>query len=185
MPPLIARDQVAGGPKLYGILLGAIGVGAVAGAFGLPRLTRDLGADRMVALGTAGAVIALLLFALARHWTIALVGSLIAGMSWIMVLATTNVSAQVALPGWTRSRIVDFRHRNVRFPGRRQRDLGPGRRAAGGSYSRGPWRYDCGPPAVALEAPDWRGSRPHAINPCTGRRLSFPVTSMPIEGQCW
>ncbi len=102
--PLIARDQVAGGPELYGILLGAIGVGAVAGAFGLPRLTRDLGADRMVALGTAGTVIALLLFALARHWTIALAGSLIAGMSWIMVLATINVSAQVALPGWVRGR---------------------------------------------------------------------------------
>ncbi len=102
--PLVARDQVAGGPELYGILLGAIGVGAVAGAFGLPRLTRDLGADRMVALGTAGTVIALLLFALARHWTIALAGSLIAGMSWIMVLATINVSAQVALPGWVRGR---------------------------------------------------------------------------------
>jgi predicted MFS family arabinose efflux permease len=102
--PLVARDQVAGGPELYGILLGAIGVGAVAGAFGLPRLTRDLGADRMVALGTAGTVIALLLFALARHWTIALVGSLISGVSWIMVLATINVSAQVALPGWVRGR---------------------------------------------------------------------------------
>ncbi len=102
--PLVARDQVAGGPELYGILLGAIGAGAVAGAFGLPLLTRDLGADRMVALGTAGTVIALLLFALARHWTIALVGSLIAGMSWIMVLATINVSAQVALPGWVRGR---------------------------------------------------------------------------------
>src|SRR6266403_1695203 len=51
-----------------------------------------------------GPVIALLLFALARHWTIALAGSLIAGMSWIMVLATINVSAQVALPGWVRGR---------------------------------------------------------------------------------
>ncbi len=58
----------------------------------------------MVALGTAGTVIALLLFALARNWTIALVGSLIAGMSWITVLATINVSAQVALPGWVRGR---------------------------------------------------------------------------------
>jgi predicted MFS family arabinose efflux permease len=102
--PLVARYQVAGGPELYGILLGAIGAGAVAGAFGLPQLTRALGADRVVALGTAGTVIALLLFAVARYWTIALAGSLIAGMSWIMVLATINVSAQVALPGWVRGR---------------------------------------------------------------------------------
>jgi MFS family permease len=102
--PLLARDQVAGGPEIYGVLLGAIGAGAVAGAFGLPWLTRRLGPDRLVALGTVGTVLALLLFAVARSWTIALAGSLVAGMSWIMVLATMNVSAQVALPGWVRGR---------------------------------------------------------------------------------
>ena len=102
--PLVARNQVAGGPELYGVLLGAIGAGAVAGAFGLPWLTHHLGADRMVALGTIGTVIALLLFAFARQWMMALAGSLVAGMSWIMVLATINVSAQVSLPGWVRGR---------------------------------------------------------------------------------
>jgi MFS family permease len=102
--PLIARDQVAGGPELYGVLLGAIGAGAVAGAFGLPWLKRRLGPDQTVAFGTAGTVISLLMFALARHWITALAGSLIAGMSWILVLATINVSAQVSLPGWVRGR---------------------------------------------------------------------------------
>ena len=102
--PLVARNQVAGGPELYGVLLGAIGAGAVAGAFGLPWLTHRLGADRMVALGTIGTVIALLLFAFARQWMMALAGSLVAGMSWIMVLATINVSAQVSLPRWVRGR---------------------------------------------------------------------------------
>ena len=33
--PLVARQQIVGGPELYGILLGAIGTGAVIGAFGL------------------------------------------------------------------------------------------------------------------------------------------------------
>ena len=32
--PLVARNQIAGGPELYGGLLGAIGIGAVGGAFG-------------------------------------------------------------------------------------------------------------------------------------------------------
>jgi predicted MFS family arabinose efflux permease len=41
--PLLARDQVGGGPEIYGVLLGAVGVGAVTGAFGLPWLTRRLG----------------------------------------------------------------------------------------------------------------------------------------------
>src|SRR5262249_6459429 len=30
--PLIARDRIAGGPEIYGVLLGAIGAGAIAGA---------------------------------------------------------------------------------------------------------------------------------------------------------
>src|SRR6266478_1249332 len=36
--PLVARNQIAGGPELYGVLLGAIGVGAVIGAFALPSM---------------------------------------------------------------------------------------------------------------------------------------------------
>jgi MFS family permease len=102
--PLLSRDQVAGGPTLYGILLGAIGVGAVAGAFALPWLNRHVGADRVVIAGTAGTAVALLLFALARQPASALAASVIAGVSWIAVLATINVAAQVALPSWVRGR---------------------------------------------------------------------------------
>jgi predicted MFS family arabinose efflux permease len=102
--PLVARNQVAGGPALYGILLGAIGAGAVGAAFALPWLKRQLGADRLVTSGTVGTAIALVLFALARESLVALAASLIAGASWIAVLATMNVSAQVALPAWVRGR---------------------------------------------------------------------------------
>jgi MFS family permease len=102
--PLVARNQIAGGPKLYGILLGAIGVGAVCAAFALPWLKRRLGADRLVAGGTIGTAVALVLFALAKEPAVALAASLIAGVSWIAILATINVSAQVALPSWVRGR---------------------------------------------------------------------------------
>jgi len=102
--PLVARAQVQGGPQLYGVLLGAIGAGAVAGAFALPKLKKQLGADRLVAGGTLGTAIALVLFALARDPATALIASVLAGLSWIAVLATLNVSAQVALPSWVRGR---------------------------------------------------------------------------------
>jgi MFS family permease len=52
--PLIARNQVAGGPALYGFLLAAIGLGAVSAAFTLPALKQRLGADRLAAAGTLG-----------------------------------------------------------------------------------------------------------------------------------
>jgi MFS family permease len=102
--PLVARDQVAGGPKLYGALLGMIGAGAVIGAFALPALKKLLGADKLAVAGTVGTAVAMVLFGVARVPAVALVASFLAGVAWIAVLATINVSAQLALPGWVRGR---------------------------------------------------------------------------------
>jgi len=102
--PLIARNQIAGGPELYGVLLGAIGFGAVVGAFTLPWMKAALGPDRLVASGTLGTAISLILLGIAHHWPLGLAACVIAGMSWIAVLATLNVSVQVSLPDWVRGR---------------------------------------------------------------------------------
>lgn len=45
--PLVARNQIVGGPELYGLLLATIGAGAVGGAFVLPTLKQKL--DQMFA----------------------------------------------------------------------------------------------------------------------------------------
>jgi hypothetical protein len=76
----------------------------VGGAFVLPWLKAMLGADRLVMAGTLGTAAALVLFAVARDTVTGLTASLIAGVSWIGVLASLNVSAQVALPEWVRGR---------------------------------------------------------------------------------
>ncbi len=102
--PLVARNRVSGGPEAYGILLGAIGFGAVAGAFAMPLWKAKIGPDRLVGAASLGTAIALVLFGLAREPIVALLASLIAGASWIAVVATLNVSAQVALPDWVRGR---------------------------------------------------------------------------------
>jgi len=103
--PILARNQVQGGPRLFGILLGAIGASAVIGALALPMIKRRLGgADGLAAAGTVGTAVALVLFALAREPATALVASFVAGFSWIAVLAAINVSAQVGLPAWVRGR---------------------------------------------------------------------------------
>jgi hypothetical protein len=102
--PLVARHRIAGGPGLYGFMLGTIGAGAVTGAFVLPWLKSKLGPDRVVAAGTIGTAIAMALFGVAREPIAGLTASALAGLSWIWVLASFNVSAQVALPDWVRGR---------------------------------------------------------------------------------
>ena len=102
--PLVARDQIAAGPTLYGMLLGAIGVGAICGAFVLPWLKDKLGTDRLVAAGAVGTAVSLTLFGLAREPVVGLAASAIAGISWIVVLPSLNVSAQASLPDRVRGR---------------------------------------------------------------------------------
>ena len=102
--PLIARQQIAAGPELYGLLLGAIGAGAVSAAFLLPRARKWLGSDKLAHAGTAGTAVAMAFFALAHTPPLALAASFVAGVSWIAVLSSLNYSAQVALPEWVRGR---------------------------------------------------------------------------------
>jgi MFS family permease len=102
--PLLVRTQLHSGPTLYGVLLGAIGAGGVSGALVLPKLKARSGANVMVMIGEAGTALALLLFGLAHSPAVALIACLLAGISWIVALATLNVSAQVALPEWVRGR---------------------------------------------------------------------------------
>jgi MFS family permease len=102
--PLVARSQIGGGPTLYGVLLGAIGVSAVGGAFALPWLNDRLGPDRLGAAGALGTAAATVLFGLAHNPPTALAASIIAGVSWIATLSSLNISAQIALPEWVRGR---------------------------------------------------------------------------------
>lgn len=102
--PLIARDLLKGGPAYYGLLLAAIGLGAVLAALGLPRLKKVMEANKIVALGSGGTVLVLIIFALSSNQEAGLFASLLAGASWLAVLSSLNVSTQLALPEWVRAR---------------------------------------------------------------------------------
>ncbi len=102
--PLVARQELQGGPQLYGLILAAVGVGAVIGALFLPKLTKKFSADQLAALGTLGTVLVLVVLALLKRTDAAIAASLLAGMCWITVLSRLNISAQLALPDWVRAR---------------------------------------------------------------------------------
>ncbi|MEM8951982.1 MAG: MFS transporter, partial [Pseudomonadota bacterium] len=104
MLPLIAREVLSGGATLYGILLTSVGAGAVVGAFLLPTIKKRLGADSLVAAGTVGTATVLLIMATVGNQVIAVAATALAGLSWIAVLSSLNVSAQTSLPDWVRAR---------------------------------------------------------------------------------
>jgi predicted MFS family arabinose efflux permease len=102
--PLLARQQMNGGSQYFGVLLSAIGAGAIAGALSLNWFKVRLGADGVVTAGTAVTAVVLALFGIVRDPNLGAVLCLVAGGAWILVLACLYVSAQVALPDWVRGR---------------------------------------------------------------------------------
>jgi predicted MFS family arabinose efflux permease len=102
--PLIAREQLQGGPGLFGILVGCIGAGAVAGAMFLPRLRARVGIDRVQQLGQIATAVALLGFALLRIPALGMLAALLAGAAWLASLSSLNVAAQLAMSEPLRAR---------------------------------------------------------------------------------
>ncbi|GJG94887.1 MFS transporter [Cupriavidus pauculus] len=104
--PLVAKQLLHGGAGLYGVLLGAVGAGAIMGALTMPALQRRLDGDGVVlvsAIATA-AVMAGLSFA-PPVW-LALPLLLVLGAAWIMALTTLGGAAQAILPNWVRGRAL-------------------------------------------------------------------------------
>ncbi|MDR7332875.1 MFS transporter [Roseateles asaccharophilus] len=102
--PLVARQMLGGTAGYYGVLLGAVGAGAIVGALLLPRLRGRLGADGLVLLasGLTAGVMAALAVAPPRWVAVLLMGVL--GVGWIVALTTLNGVAQAVLPNWVRGR---------------------------------------------------------------------------------
>ncbi|MET0292765.1 MAG: MFS transporter [Steroidobacteraceae bacterium] len=102
--PLVAHDLLQGTARLYGLLVGAIGVGAVSGALILPPLRKRLGLGGTVVAGTLGTALAMTGYALLREPALGLLASLLAGISWLATLSSLNVAAQLAVPDTMRAR---------------------------------------------------------------------------------
>jgi len=102
--PLVARQMLGGSAGFYGILLGAVGAGAILGAVLLPRFRKHLEADGLVLLASliSAGVMAGLFFAPPQWLAVLLL--LFLGVGWIIALTTLNGVAQAILPNWVRGR---------------------------------------------------------------------------------
>ena len=102
--PLIAASQMRDGAAVYGVLMGVIGIGSIIGSFGLNRWKNRFGPERLAAGATGGTILALILFGAARGPALAIIASFIGGASWVVMMTSLFMSAQVALPEWVQGR---------------------------------------------------------------------------------
>ena len=104
--PVVARVELRQGAAGYGLLLAAMGVGAVSGAMVLPRLRRRLAPDGVVAASTLVFAGVLLALAWVRNFPLVCVAMLAAGGAWLSLLSTLNVAVQTVVPAWVRGRAL-------------------------------------------------------------------------------
>lgn len=104
--PLVARHLLHGGASLYGMLLGAVGMGAILGALTLRRLQQRLDADGLVLLSAVATALVMASLSAAPPVWIALPLLLLLGAAWIIALTTLGGAAQAILPNWVRGRAL-------------------------------------------------------------------------------
>jgi predicted MFS family arabinose efflux permease len=102
--PLIGRRTLGLSADQYGLLLGAMGVGALAAAFVMKRLLAGITPDRLLSASAAVLGVAMLGLAFSRSLLPALGAMGVAGAAWIIIVSTLNGAAQSATAGWVRAR---------------------------------------------------------------------------------
>ncbi|HWU39699.1 MAG TPA: MFS transporter [Candidatus Acidoferrum sp.] len=106
--PLLARDVLHEGAHGFGLLMAAVGIGAIVGA--LTVATRGKGRPPLsLLLGTAGAAagLTLLLAGIRNFWAAMLVLTLV-GFAQIVFLANCNTMLQLVVPDRMRGRIMSL-----------------------------------------------------------------------------
>ena len=104
--PLIVRFRLGLGPAAFGLMLGAMGVGAVACSFFLPALRNRLSRSDTVVACTFGVGIAIILLGLSQHWAPAGFSMLLYGAAWLGMTSTLSASSQLAARPWVRARAI-------------------------------------------------------------------------------
>lgn len=104
--PAVTRDQLHGSATSYGILLGCLGAGSVAGALLLAKFRLKFTPDQLVVFSGAlwGLVTAYLGYA--HSFLFAAIAMVAGGVAWVSEMSTFNVAAQTALPAWVRARAL-------------------------------------------------------------------------------
>ncbi|HEY2495835.1 MAG TPA: MFS transporter [Candidatus Angelobacter sp.] len=103
--PLIASKFGAEG---FGVMLAFFGLGALGGAGLLALARRRFSPDIVIASATVIFAVALCGLVRSHSLAIASIFSAAAGLAWISILATLNLAAQTAAPGWVRARVISM-----------------------------------------------------------------------------
>ena len=104
--PVFAVEVFATGAERLGLLMGSIGVGALAGALLLAGRRDPVGLESVIAVAGVAVGLALVLFAVTPVFGLALAWLAIVGFCMTSVMASSNAFIQLATPDRLRGRVM-------------------------------------------------------------------------------
>jgi MFS family permease len=106
--PIFAGKILHGGPRIFGFLLGASGLGALVGALYLASRSSILGLGRMIVISSCVFGIGLIVFSLSRVFWLSLVSMLLTGSGMMVQMASSNTVLQTIVDEDKRGRVMSF-----------------------------------------------------------------------------
>lgn len=106
--PLVARDLLKGNAGSYGLLLGATGVGAIAGALLVAKAREHLTGEQAVRWCAIVSGLMVLVIGFSRSLGVVTVAVAIAGAANMLMVALLNVGVQLSVPRWVAARALTW-----------------------------------------------------------------------------
>ncbi|KCZ93207.1 MFS transporter [Hyphomonas johnsonii] len=98
LAPLVAKDVLHGGQLTFGLLLGALGVGSIAGAIIADQARRRMSMQKVFTIGSFGFAIGMAGIISSNVLWLALPFAVLAGACWVGSLSTINIAIQSYVP---------------------------------------------------------------------------------------
>jgi MFS family permease len=106
--PLVTKDSLGGGPLTYGGLLGAFGLGAIAGAMSNARIREMLSSEQIVRCSFAGFAVAAAITGMSQTFWLTAPALVMAGACWVLSLSLFNTVVQLSTPRWVVGRALSL-----------------------------------------------------------------------------
>jgi MFS family permease len=106
--PVFATVVFGGGPNTLGLLMTAVGVGALVGALWLASRKSVVGLGRIILISTAMFSVGLVMFSFSRVLWVSLVTLAVAGCGMMVTMASSNTVIQTIVDEEKRGRVMSF-----------------------------------------------------------------------------
>ena len=106
--PVFAAKIHKGGADALGMMLGAVGFGALIGALFLAQRATVLGLGRIIVIATLGFGLGLIVFTVSRVFWLSLVILMGVGFGWMVLIAVSNTALQTLADNEMRGRVMSL-----------------------------------------------------------------------------